>query len=189
MPFTLRRWDGPDIVTFEDVDNQRDAVIKAAKLRIDLYRANLRGSNLRDSNLSGSDLRGSDLRDSNLRDSNLSSLAPHITIPSLHRRILAALQSGGSLQMDGWHKCETTHCRAGWAIHLAGPAGAVLEACFGPAVAGALISVTSCPALEGKVPDFYANNEEALADIKRLAALEPELAEALEGRQLESATP
>lgn len=77
--------------------------------------------------------------------------------------------------MDAWHTCDTTHCRAGWAIHLAGPAGAMLEACVGPSVAGALIHVISCPQLEGKVPNFVASNEEAMEDIKRLAALEPEL--------------
>ena len=77
--------------------------------------------------------------------------------------------------MSDWHSCETTHCRAGWAIHLAGAAGRTLEYCYGPATAGAIISVLSCPELEGKVPDFYASNDEALADIKRLAAMEPEI--------------
>lgn len=35
--------------------------------------------------------------------------------------------------------------------------------------------VASCPALEGRVPEFYARNEDALADIQRLAELEPAL--------------
>ena len=77
--------------------------------------------------------------------------------------------------MNTWHTCETTHCRAGWAIQLAGAPGRVLEACLGPNAAGALIHVASCPQLEGKVPNFLDTNENALADIKRLAALEPEL--------------
>jgi hypothetical protein len=74
--------------------------------------------------------------------------------------------------MDQWHTCETTHCRAGWAIHLAGVAGKVLEHCCGSNVAGALIHIASSPALEGKVPNFFASNEAALADIRRLAELE-----------------
>ena len=76
--------------------------------------------------------------------------------------------------MGSWHACETTHCRGGWAVMLAGT-GRVLEACLGTAAAAALIHIASCPALEGKVPDFYASDEDALADIKRLAELEPEL--------------
>lgn len=77
--------------------------------------------------------------------------------------------------MSAWHlnnaQCGTQHCRAGWAIHLAGGAGAELEAAIGPAAAGAVIISLSCPYLE-RVPNFYANNDEALADIERCAAIE-----------------
>jgi hypothetical protein len=96
----------------------------------------------------------------------------------LHTRILAAIDQGGSLDMSTWHTCETTHCRAGWAVHLAGSAGRLLEAQFGSGAAAALIHQASCPWME-KVPDFYASNEEALADIKRCAEREQqELAKA-----------
>ena len=112
-----------------------------------------------------------------LSGANLSrAVERYAKVSSLHRRILAAIDAGGKLNMGYWHTCETTHCRAGWAIHLAGPAGEMLEACMGPVVAGALIHIASCPQLEGKVPDFYnQDNEAVLDDIKRLAALEPEL--------------
>ena len=40
-------------------------------------------------------------------------------------------------------------------------------------MAAALIHLASCPELKGKVPNFYDTKENALADIKRLAELEP----------------
>ena len=36
---------------------------------------------------------------------------------------LKAIEDGGKLDMSTWHRCGTTHCRAGWAITLAGAAG------------------------------------------------------------------
>lgn len=51
---------------------------------------------------------------------------------------------------------------------LAGAAGAALEFGVGSAAAGALIYAASRP---GKpIPNFYASNEEALADMKAAAA-------------------
>jgi hypothetical protein len=73
--------------------------------------------------------------------------------------------------MATWHKCETAHCRAGWVTTLAGDGGKALEWMMGPAAAAALIYAASDPTLE-KVPNFYATNEEALADMKRLAEQE-----------------
>ena len=78
--------------------------------------------------------------------------------------------------MASWHgrdgnACGTTHCRAGWAIHLAGEDGYALEDAVGPSLAGALIIQASCPWIE-KVPDFTASNDDALADIKARAAEE-----------------
>jgi hypothetical protein len=67
--------------------------------------------------------------------------------------------------MDAWHKCNTTHCRAGWAITLAGEKGKELEARFGPEDAGRRIYLAST----GRVPFFYASNEAALADIRECA--------------------
>jgi hypothetical protein len=121
------------------------------------------GADLSDAVLSDADVRGADLRGSQ-----------YIRVPQLHQKILAAIDGGGSIEMGDWHTCETTHCRAGWAIHLAGNIGRYLESQYGPAMAGALITQASCPWLE-KVPDFYANNEDALADIK--ACAEREIAE------------
>jgi uncharacterized protein YjbI with pentapeptide repeats len=89
-------------------------------------------------------------------------------IPDIDAAILKAIRDGGALDMGTWHVCETTHCRAGWAITLAGLPGKMLEDRIGPAAAGALIYAASRP---GKpVPDFYAGNNEATADLEACAA-------------------
>ncbi len=83
-------------------------------------------------------------------------------VDRLDAKILAAVESGaGSLDMSKWHTCETTHCRAGWAVTLAGRAGLDLERKIGSSAAGALIYAAST----GRVPDFHCSDEEALADI------------------------
>jgi hypothetical protein len=117
--------------------------------------------------LRGADLRGAVLRGAVLRDAVL----PFIPkIDDLDGKILAAIQAEGcSLDMKNWHSCETTHCRAGWAIHLSGAVGKTLESIYGPSTAGAFIYATCYPDM--KVPDFYSPNEDALADIKVRADL------------------
>lgn len=57
--------------------------------------------------------------------------------------------------------------------NAAGAPGRVLEGCYGTPAAAALIYQASDPTLE-KIPDFYCSNEEALADMKRLADAEAE---------------
>ena len=92
-------------------------------------------------------------------------------VPALDRRILEMIESGkGMLKMTDWHTCETTHCRAGWAIHLAGKAGYKLERKYDPARAGRMIYLAST----GQAPHFYATDEAALADIRARAAEQSE---------------
>ncbi len=166
-----------------------DADLAGADLaRADLARADLAGANLADANLADAylaDARGIDpaaVSASSLsRDEWLATRTQsdaeraaryrerNPTIPvveNLDAQILAAIESGGALQMNAWHTCETTHCRAGWAITLAGTAGKELETRLGPARAGAAIYRASA----GRVPHFYASNTDALADIKACAA-------------------
>lgn len=88
-------------------------------------------------------------------------------VEDLDWKILDAIERGGKLNMCTWHTCTTTHCRAGWAICCAGEAGAELERKHGPEGAGALLYERST----GRRPDFFASNEEALADIRRCAGL------------------
>jgi hypothetical protein len=159
--------------------------------------ADLRDANLRGANLRGADLRGANLRDANLRDADLyganlrgANLPASVSIPGLHGKILAAIKRKGCrLDMSTWHAevneqgepCGTTHCRAGWAIMLAGSGGRVLEQLLGSATAGALITQASCPWLE-KVPDWTASDAEALADIEAMAKREREEAAKAKGQ-------
>ena len=109
--------------------------------------------------LSGADLRGADW-------------IPRIE--NIHSVIYEAASQDGSLDMGSWHSngyCGTTHCRAGWVVVKAGEGGRVLEGVYGTAAAAALIYQASDPSLE-RIPDFYTNNDAALADMKRLADLE-----------------
>ena len=92
----------------------------------------------------------------------------------LDARILAAIARGaddqcGGLKMEHWHACDSVHCRAGWAIHLAGAARYALEEKVGPAAAGGMIYRAST----GRWPDFYATNAAALADIRKHAEADP----------------
>ena len=73
--------------------------------------------------------------------------------------------------MAEWHTCDTTHCRAGWVVALAGDDGKALEGRIGTPAAATLIYLASDPTLE-KFPSFYCGNDEALEDMKRLAELE-----------------
>lgn len=70
--------------------------------------------------------------------------------------------------MREWHSCETTHCRAGWVVTLAGEAGKALEDFHDTPLAASLIYAASSP-LKVSMPRFYETNEVALADMKRLA--------------------
>ena len=88
-------------------------------------------------------------------------------VANLDAQILDIVTSGkGVLDMGGWHGCETTHCRAGWAVHLAGEKGYALEKELGGAeYAGRAIYRAST----GRSPYFFATNERALEDIERCA--------------------
>jgi hypothetical protein len=94
----------------------------------------------------------------------------NLTVPvveDLDRKMYEATKGGENFDMNSWH-CGTTHCRAGWAITLAGEAGSKLEEAVGSAAAGRYIyeASTGRPA-----PDFYASTMDALADIARCAGV------------------
>lgn len=84
-------------------------------------------------------------------------------IDALDARILNDIKNNGySLEMSYWHKCATTHCRSGFCELYAGDKGEFLVKHFGHWMCGALIYLKST----GRIPDFYASNEDALDDIK-----------------------
>lgn len=96
-------------------------------------------------------------------------------IPDIDAQIIDDLESKKySLYMGNWHgknECGTTHCRAGSAV-VKHPMGPELERVFGPALAGAVIYLAARRGTnkENQVPEFYASNDAALADIRACAA-------------------
>ena len=116
----------------------RLAVLWGIKNGSDLRWSDLSGSDLRDCDLRGSDLRWSDLRGSDRRGAKIDFeiATPDQAAPRIAEVAKAAIADESALAMDTWHTCETTHCIAGWAIHLAGEQGKALEEKFGPHIAG-----------------------------------------------------
>jgi hypothetical protein len=92
------------------------------------------------------------------RESAIAYRATHPGVPvveQLNQKMLGAVTSAPeSFDMGSWHgqtPCGTTHCRAGYAVHLAGEAGYALERSFGGTeCAGRAIYLAS----EGFVPHF-----------------------------------
>lgn len=163
-----------------DCANLQGANLYGADMQgIRLQQANLRGANLRHADLSGAEMPGADLTGADLTGASLATcnlagatgLPAAPTIEKPHTKILAKAEAG-NLAMKSFHGCATTHCWAGWAVHLAGPAGYALENEYGTDAAGALILLASSPELNGVVPDFYGTDEEAILEIRELAALE-----------------
>ena len=96
---------------------------------------------------------------------------PIPVIENIHVRVYEAAVDNGNLDMSAWHTCETTHCRAGWVVTLAGPAGKALERFYNTALAAMLIYDASAPGYRINPARFYDSNDDALADMKRMAKL------------------
>ena len=129
--------------------------------------ANLAGANLAYANLAGASLDHASLDDANLAGATLPAGVPIVL--NIDAAILAAIgEDASGLDMKDWH-CGTTHCRAGWPVKLAGEAGAKLERRFGTGAAGALIYAASRPGMP--VPNFFASNADALADLRKCAEM------------------
>ncbi len=134
---------------------------RATLRKVDLGWADLREAAMGWADLCKANLRGADLR-------GAIGLPEAPVVPNIDAAILAAIRTQGcSLKMNRWHSCETTHCRAGWAIHLAGEAGYTLERATTPYLAGRLIYEASRPGVP--CPDFFASDLEALADLAQCA--------------------
>jgi hypothetical protein len=97
-------------------------------------------------------------------------------IPDIDAAILKSIEANkaagtNGLDMGSWHGqecdetnwCDTTHCRAGYAICLAGKAGFELERKVGAETAGKMIYAASRP--DKPLPDFHASNMQAMEDI------------------------
>ena len=141
------------------------AEYSSGKITWNTFIADARRADLTDADLTRADLTRANLTGADLTGANLPTI---VKVENIDARILAAVESGGTLKMDSWHTCETTHCRAGWAITLAGDGGRVLEDIYGSAVAGALIYAASRPSKP--IPNFYQNTASAMASIRADAA-------------------
>ena len=119
----------------------------------------------------GADLSGAKLKGATFKDIILKGVPK---IDKIHQKVYEAASKENALDMDAWHTCETTHCRAGWVTTLAGEEGQKLEEKIRTANAALLIYIASDPDYISRdgIPDFYTDNEPALADMKRLADLE-----------------
>jgi hypothetical protein len=161
----------------------------------DLGGADLRGADLADADLAGADLAGANLADADNVDlqGHVEPAEPYVrktltgrearldsarryrerhpevpVVEHLDAKVLEAVQTpGNTLEMCNWHTCNTTHCRGGWAVHLAGKPGYELEEKLGSAE---LAARAIYRASTGRVPHFFATNERAMEDIRRCAA-------------------
>ena len=92
-------------------------------------------------------------------------------IENIHQKIADACERKNGLDMSHWHVCETTHCRAGWAVHLAGEEGRKLEKRTSTSFAAMMIFKASSKIKVSPVR-FYEKDDVALEDIRRCADLE-----------------
>jgi hypothetical protein len=70
--------------------------------------------------------------------------------------------------MSDWHTCDTSHCRAGWVVRLAGKEGYELENKTSTQFAAMQIYKVSSP-IKVSPPRFFETDEVAMEDIKRCA--------------------
>ena len=75
--------------------------------------------------------------------------------------------------MDTWHTCDTTHCRAGWVVTLAGEEGKKLEKETSTCFASMMIYKKSSE-IRVSPNRYFETNEIAMKDIERCAELEVE---------------
>ena len=88
-------------------------------------------------------------------------------IENIHQKIYAAVSRPGALNMKYWHLCQTSHCRAGWVVILAGEAGKAVENFYGTELAAKLIYKASGYAINPR--RFFDEDDASLADMKSLA--------------------
>lgn len=91
-------------------------------------------------------------------------------ISGIHRKVYAAASDTGALDMSYWHTCETTHCRAGWVVNLAGAAGSALEAFFNTELAA--MKIYEASGYKINPCRFYDTNDVALEHMLELAEKE-----------------
>ena len=168
----------------EGIDLRGETLSELAAAGVDLgglSRGDLRSATLAD--LTGTDLRGLEVPDLVALGVDLTSMmradlpaagirplpADVPVVPDLHERMADAVGADGEhLRMQRWHSgCGTVHCRAGWAVVLAGEAGRALERRYDTPSAATMIYLVSDP--EYPLPDWYGDDADALASIRAAA--------------------
>ncbi len=96
-------------------------------------------------------------------------------IPGIHQRVKNAVSHPNALDMGEWHSCETTHCRAGWVVAIAGEEGKTLEKQTSTEFAAMMIYKASSEIRVAPVR-FFESNEVAMVDILRCAEEESKAA-------------
>lgn len=90
-------------------------------------------------------------------------------VPFIHQIVYALASNPEALNMDCWHLCKNTHCRAGWVSVISG--NTHLES--GMLDAGDIASMVYAASGYTISPErYYDKNKDALKDMKRLADLE-----------------
>lgn len=88
-------------------------------------------------------------------------------IENIDKVVYEACSQPNALNMNDWHTCDTTHCRAGWVVHLAGKAGKELELFHNTALAAQLIYAESGSPINPC--RLFDDNVDAMADMKARA--------------------
>jgi lysine/ornithine N-monooxygenase len=88
-------------------------------------------------------------------------------IKNIHQTLYKAVSQPDALNMATWHSCETTHCRAGWVVTLAGKEGKELEK--KTTTLFAAMQIYKASGYEISPVRFYDDNKKAMEDMKRLA--------------------
>lgn len=108
--------------------------------------------------------------------SHCSGIQINFAIPeiiNIHTTVLNAASNCEALDMGDWHTCDTTHCRAGWVVVLAGEKGLKLEKQTSTLFAAMQIYKKSSE-IKVFTRRFFESNEEAMVDMKRCAKEEME---------------
>lgn len=103
-------------------------------------------------------------------------VSPVPVIEKIHEKIFAACSAHGALNMNHWHSCDTTHCRAGWVVTLAGAEGKALEERTSTLFAAQQIYHAS--GYDISPCRFFDGDKAAMDDMRRLAEEEAKSAAA-----------
>lgn len=92
-------------------------------------------------------------------------------IKNIHQEVYKAASKPDALNLEKWHTCDTTHCRGGWVVFLAGEEGKELEEKTSTLFAAVQIYKASSD-IHVPLNMFFESYDNSLKDIKRCVELE-----------------